>query len=61
MVLCTGSLLGWGAGWSVMVRCFSLRVSCACSAIGVDLGVLDFKLANWSLSLQNCSNSSDMG
>ena len=48
MVLCTGSSLDGGAGWSTMVRCCSLSV-------GVDLRVVDCKLANWFLSCWNCS------
>ena len=43
------------------MRCCSLSVNCNSSAAGVDWGVVDFKLANWSLSWQNCSNSSVKG
>ena len=59
----TGSSLGCEAecGWSIMVRYCSLSVSCISSAVGVDWGVVDFKLANWSLSCQNCSNNSAKG
>ena len=45
-------------GLGGLVRCCSLSVCCDNSAVGVELGVLDFKLANWSLCWQNCSNSS---
>ena len=46
IVLCTGSSLGWevGCGWSVIVRCYNLSVSCISSAVGVG-GMEDFKLA----------------
>ena len=54
MVLCTGASLDWGAGWSAMVRCCSLFVSCDNSPVGVDWGVLDFKFANWFLICWNC-------
>ena len=46
MILCTSSSLGLDAGWSIMVRCCSLSVSYDSSAVGVDWGVVDFKLAN---------------
>ena len=63
IVLCTGSLLGWGAECScnIIVRCCNLSLSYVSSAIDVDLGVVNFKLANWSLSCQNCSNNSAKG
>ena len=53
--------LGAECGWSIIVRCCSLSVSCISSAIGVYQGVVDFKLVNWSLSCQNCSNKSAKG
>ena len=61
IVLCTGSSLGWGAecSWSIIMRCCSLSVSCVSSVVGVDWGVVDFKLANWFC--QNCSNNSAKG
>ena len=52
MVLCTGSSLDSRVGWSAMVRCCSLSVSCDSSSLDVDWGVLDFKLANWFLLLE---------
>ena len=61
MVLCTGSLLDWGACWGTMVRCCSLSVSCDRSSVGVDWEVLDFKLANWFLSCWNCFSKSAKG
>ena len=59
IVLCTGSSLGGEAecSWSNIVRCCRLSVNCVSSAIGVDWWVVDFKLAYWSLSYQNCSSS----
>ena len=53
--------LGAECVWSIIVRCCSLSVSCISSAIGVDWGVVDFKLANWSLSCWNCSHNSPKG
>ena len=52
IVLCTGPLLGLGAGCgcSIIVRCCSLYVSHISFAISVGGLVQDFKLANWSLS-----------
>ena len=38
--------LGVGGGWSIIVRCCSLSVSCINSAVGVGGWVADFKLAN---------------
>ena len=63
MVLCTGSSLGWGTecSYSIMVRCCILSVSCIRSAMGVDCAVVDFRVANWSLSCWNCSNNSTKG
>ena len=61
MVLCAGSSLDLGAGWSVMVRCCSLSVSCNSSSVGVHWGVLGFKLSNWFLSCWNCSSKSAKG
>ena len=57
MVLSTGSSLGWGAGWSIMVRCCFLSVSYDSSAAGVDWGMVHFKLMSWSLSWPNFSSS----
>ena len=37
-------LTGLGAGWSGMVRCCSLSVSCDSSSVIVDCGLLDFNL-----------------
>ena len=48
-------------GWNIIVRCCSLSVSCISSAIGVDWWVVNFLLANWSLSCYNCSNNSAKG
>ena len=41
----TGGLVG-----STMVRCCSSSVSYDSSSVGMDWGVLDFRLANWFLS-----------
>ena len=48
--------LGIGGGWSIIVRCCSLSVSCVNSAVGVGGWVADFKLANWSGSCWICSS-----
>ena len=56
MVLCTGSLLDVGAGWSTIVRCCSLSVNCDSSSVGVDWGMVDFQLENWFLGCWNCSS-----
>ena len=37
--------------------CCILSVRCDRSAVGVDYGVVDFRLVVWSLSWQKCSNS----
>ena len=61
IVLCTGSSLGWGvgSGWSIIVRCCSLSVSCISSTVG---GLMaDFKLMNWSWSCWNFSSNSAKG
>ena len=49
---------GLGAGWSIMVRCHSLSVKCDSSSVGVDWGMLLFKLANCFLCCWNCSSKS---
>ena len=42
------SITGLGAGWSAMVRCSTLYFNWGSSSVGVDWGVLDFKLADGS-------------
>ena len=61
MVLCTGSSLDLGFCWNIIVRCCRLSVSCDSSSVGVDWGVLVFKLANCFLSCWNCSIKSGKG
>ena len=60
-VLCISSPLDLGADWSAMVTCCRLSVNCNSSSVGVDCGVLDFKLANWFSSCWNCSSKSAKG
>ena len=55
IVVCMGSSLGWGVGcgWSVIVRCCSLSVSCVNSAICVGGWVAG---SNWRSQSWSCWN-----
>ena len=63
IVLCMGSPLGWGVecGWSIIVKCCSLYVGFASSALGVGGWVADFKVENLSWSCWNGSSNSAKG